>query len=73
VGQKNQIYCKWKRILFNPDNPNELFIVVEKDKPMSQETALSFDERFKGKDAKLIRKKKKEVARMLTCPILHMF
>jgi len=64
IGQANQLYCKWKRILFNPDDPNELYIVVAKDKPMTRETALEFDERFKEMDViitvtKLIRGKKK--------------
>lgn len=64
MGQANQIYAKWIRILPSPDNPNEMYIVILKDKPMSIETAKSFDERFEGEDViitvtKLIRKKKK--------------
>lgn len=50
LGQANQIYCKWIRILPSPDNPNEMYIVIMKDKPMSVETAKSFDERYKAKD-----------------------
>jgi len=64
VGQSNQIYAKWKRILPSPDNPNELFIVLEKDKPMSKETIKAFDKRFEEVDVivtvtKLIRGKRK--------------
>lgn len=65
MGQSNQIYAKWIRILPSPDNPNELYIVLEKDKPMSGETMRTFDSRFIGEDViitvtKLIRGKKKK-------------
>lgn len=50
MGQKNQLYAKWKRILFNPENLNEIWLVLEKDKPMSINSALDFDERYKDKD-----------------------
>ena len=64
MGQANQIYAKWLRILPNPDNPNEMYIVILKDKPMTPETAKSFDERYRNEDViitvtKLIRKKGK--------------
>lgn len=50
MGQANQIYARWKRILFSPDNPNEIYIVLEKDKPMTAETAKALDERYSEKD-----------------------
>lgn len=64
MGQANQIYAKWKRLLPSPDNPNELYLVIEKDKPMSIETIKSFEERYQEEDViltitKLVRKKKK--------------
>ena len=64
MGQSNQIYARWIRILPSPDSENELFVVLVKDKPMSIETMKDFDERFKGEDViititKLIRKKGK--------------
>lgn len=64
MAQANQIYAKWKRLLPSPDNPNELYLVLEKDKPMSIETVKSFEERFIEKDViltvtKLVRGKKK--------------
>ncbi len=63
LGQKNQIYAKWIRILPSPDDPNEFYLVIVKDKPMSKETMKDFDIRFSGEDiiltiTKLIRKKK---------------
>lgn len=64
MGQSNQVYARWKRILPNPTNPKELYLVLEKDKPMSEETMKSFEERFKETDVivtvtKLIRGKKR--------------
>jgi len=37
IGKKNQIYAKWKRLLVNPDNPKELYIVIEKDPRNAEE------------------------------------
>jgi len=64
MGQANQIYAKWLRLLPSPDNPNELYLVIVKDKAMSEETIKAFEGRFKDKDViitvtKLIRGKRK--------------
>lgn len=69
MGQANQIYSKWKRLLLNPSNPKELYLVLEKDKPMSIETIKSFEERFRDCDiiitiTKLIRKKHTKTKQM---------
>mgnify|MGYP007042372132 CR=1 FL=1 len=50
LGQANQIYAKWKRILFSPENSNEIYLILEKDNPMTLETAKALDERYKDKD-----------------------
>ena len=65
MGKKNQIYCKWKRLLINPDNPNELYIVIEKDEPMEKKYIREFENKYQGKDViitvtKLIREKRKK-------------
>jgi len=61
----NQIYAKWIRVLPSPDNANEIFLILEKDKPMSKRTMEFLEEQFRGKDCiitidKLIREKKKK-------------
>lgn len=63
MGQANQIYCRWKRLLPSTDKGNELYLVIDKDKPMSLDTIKEFDERFKDEDViitvtKLIRGKR---------------
>ncbi len=65
IGKSNQIYCKWKRLLVNPDNPKELYIVIEKDQEMQKKYIREFENKFKDKDViititKLIRNKKKK-------------
>ncbi len=65
IGKKNQIYAKWKRLLVNPDNPKELYIVIEKDQEMQKKYIREFENKFKNKDViititKLIRDKKKK-------------
>ncbi|RLG18195.1 hypothetical protein DRN75_02330 [Nanoarchaeota archaeon] len=50
LGQKNQIYGKLKRILINPENPNELYLVLEKDRPMERKYIRQFEDMFAGKD-----------------------
>jgi hypothetical protein len=62
MGKRNQLYGKWVRILPNPDNPNEVYLVIEKDKPMEAKHFKGFDDMFMGKDViltigVLIRKK----------------
>ena len=65
IGKKNQLYGKWIRLIPNPDNPNELYLVIEKDKPMERKYIRQFENMFKGKDViititELIRGMKKE-------------
>ncbi len=50
MGKKNQLYGKWIRLIPNPDNPNELYLVIEKDKPMERKYIRQFENMFKGKD-----------------------
>jgi len=62
MGQRNQLYAKWKRILPNPENPKELYLVLEKDRPMERKYFRQFDDTFAGKDVivtivELVRKK----------------
>jgi len=65
MGKKNQLYGKWVRLIPNPDNPNELYLVIEKDKPMERKYIRQFENMFKGKDViisitELIREKNKK-------------
>jgi hypothetical protein len=65
MGRKDQLYGKWKRILLNPDNPNEIYLVLEKDAPMEKKYIRDFENRFQGQDVilsitKLIRHKNQE-------------
>jgi len=62
IGRKDQLYGKWKRILQNPDDPNEIYLVLEKDAPMEKKYIRDFENRFQGQDVilsitKLIRHK----------------
>ena len=50
IGRKNQLYGKWKRLLPNPDNDKEIYLVIEKDKPMELKYIRQFENMFKGKD-----------------------
>jgi len=64
LGRRDQIYGRWKRLLLNPDNPKEIYIVLEKDKPMERKYIRQFENEFQGKDViitvtKLIRNLKK--------------
>ena len=66
IGQKNQLYGKWIRLVPNPDNPKELYLVIEKDKPMERKYIRQFENMFKGKDViititELIRGKTKKM------------
>ncbi len=65
IGRKNQLYGKWIRLMPNPDDPNELYLIIEKDKPMEKKYIRQFENLFQGKDViititELIRDKKKE-------------
>lgn len=50
MGKINQLYGKWVRLLLNPDNPNELYLVIEKDVPMDKKYIRQFENMFQGKD-----------------------
>lgn len=50
IGRKDQIYGKWKRLLLSPDNPNEIYLVLEKDKPMEKRHIQQFEDEYQGKD-----------------------
>jgi len=50
MGKKNQLYFKWIRILPNPDNPKEYYLVFQKDKEMDRKYIRQFDNMFAGKD-----------------------
>jgi len=50
MGKKNQIYGRWKRLLPNPDNPNEIYLVLEKDVPMDIKYIRQFEDMFMNKD-----------------------
>jgi len=73
IGKKNQLYGKWIRLIPNPDNPNELYLVIEKDKPMERKYIRQFENMFKGKDViititELIREKKKKEKELKESP-----
>jgi len=68
MPMENQVYAKWIRVLPSPDNPNEIYLILEKDSPMSKRTMEFLEEQFKGKDViitidKLIRERKKRRGR----------
>lgn len=50
MGKKNQIFGRYIRILQSAENPNEIYIVLEKDKPMEAKYIRQFDNMFAGKD-----------------------
>jgi len=50
MGKKNQLYFKWIRILPNPDNPKEYYLVFQKDREMDRKYIRQFDNMFSGKD-----------------------
>jgi hypothetical protein len=65
MGKRNQIYCKWVRILKNPEDDNEIYLVLRKDKPMELKYIRQFENMFQGTDVlitivKLIRNKKED-------------
>lgn len=67
MGRKDQLYGKWKRILLNPDDPNEIYLVLEKDAPMEKKYIRDFENRYQGQDVilsitKLIRHKNQETS-----------
>jgi len=63
MGKRNQIYGRWKRLLPNPEDPKEIYLVLEKDEPMQLKYIRQFENMFQGKDViisvvTLIRNKK---------------
>ena len=68
MGQSNQLYCRFIRLLPNPEDLNELYLVIAKDKPMNFETIKDFERRYIGKDiiitiTNLVRDQKKKTKR----------
>ena len=64
MGKRNQLYCRWIRILPNPDNDKEIYLVLAKDTPMEKKYIRQFENMFQGKDViltivELIRSKNK--------------
>lgn len=63
IGKRNQIYAQYVRILKNPENEKEIYIVLSKDQEMETKYVKQFDKMFGGMDViltitKLERKKK---------------
>jgi hypothetical protein len=50
MGRKDQIYGKWKRLLLSPDDPNEVYLVLSKDKPMERKHIQQFEDAYQGRD-----------------------
>lgn len=50
MGKRNQIYARYVRIMASADNPNEIYLVLEKDAPMDKKYIRQFDNMFAGKD-----------------------
>jgi len=50
MPMSNQIYGKLKRILPNPDNECEFYIVVEKDAPIQKTVVQEIERQFKDRD-----------------------
>ena len=50
MGKRNQLYGKWKRLLPNPDDEKEIYLVLEKDEPMDLKYIRQFENMFQGKD-----------------------
>jgi len=50
MGKRNQIYARYVRIMSSTDNPNEIYLVLEKDSPMDRKYIRQFDNMFAGKD-----------------------
>lgn len=64
MPMSNQIYGKLKRILPNPDNEYELYVVIEKDSPPQISIIQAIEKEYKDKDIiisiiELKRKKRK--------------
>jgi len=65
MGKKNQLYAKFIRLFKSTDNPNEIILILEKDKPMEEKYIRQFEDMFQGKDViitftKLIRNKREK-------------
>jgi len=50
IGRRDQIYGRWVRLLLNPNDANEIYLVLSKDKPMEKKHIQQFEDAYQGRD-----------------------